>query len=354
MRSNDVLARAALSGQERLVIEVTAWLGGRYLGNVPIVSDSWQVSDTADVTVPGGVEFDVPNLPQWRPLAPTHPLAAYGQRYRVRVGFGDTLVTWGWYRANRSVPSGPTISASGKGLLHELERARFTRPLQTTSGQTRSQVMATLCRGIMPLHIAPSLPNPVVPVTTWDEDRLAAAWEVVESWPARMSVDDAGVIVVEPAWSDTRAGAPVGELVDGPGGLLVDLDAAGDPDEDAFNAYVVANVPEGEAAPVVAVWTMPDGPMRWGGPYGYHPGFFSSPLNPADPAKLLAIGERMTRRQVGRQGRWKFTALPDPRFEVGDVVRLRHRAQGVDTTVRVINLTLTRSGMTGEVSEVTP
>ena len=117
---------------------------------------------------------------------------------------------------------------------------------------------------------------------------------------------------------------------------------------------MVANVPEGEAAPVVAVWMMPDGPMRWGGPYGYHPGFFSSPLNPADPAKLLAIGERMTRRQVGRQGRWKFTALPDPRFEVGDVVRLRHRAQGVDTTVRVINLTLTRSGMTGEVSEVTP
>lgn len=333
---------------DALTVEITSWLGDEQVGDpLPVVSSSWKITDTAGVTVPGTVEFQVPAAEEWRPLLPDHPLANYGQRYRVRIGFGDQMLTWGWYRADRSQQQGVVIACSGKGLLREVERARFTRPFQTVTGATWQATVTDLLRGILPVTFE-GVPNAVMPRTTWEEDRLAAVWEVIESRPARITIDDSATAVVSPAWNDLVPGEAVKELVDGEGGTLVSLQPDGDDNEDPPNAYVVSTVPEGDAEPIVEVWTQPSGPMRWGGPYGYNPAFFASPLNPTDRSQLRAIAQRMTLRAAAQQKRVAFVALPDPRVEVGDVVHVRSELNGVDALARITNLALSRQGMTGD------
>ncbi|MFT4295645.1 MAG: hypothetical protein QM582_09565 [Micropruina sp.] len=333
-----------------LTIEITSWLGENLLGVIPVVAGSWKVTDTYGVTVPGTVEFSVPALDQWRPVAPDHPLAAVGQRFRVRVGYGDQLVTWGWYRAARPVREGAVIRCTGIGLLRDVERARFTRPLQSKTGQTWRAVLADLLRGILPVDFDAAPADAVQPVTTWEEDRLAAVWEIIESRPARLVIDDSATAVVLPPWNDTAPGPAVAQLVDGAGGTLVELDPDGDTDEDPPNGYVVSTVPDGDVEPITEVWTMPDGPMKWGGPYGYNPAFFASPLNPSDRVKLRAIAERMTRRAVQQTLRFGVVSLPDPRLEVGDVVHVRSARYGVDGLARITNLALTRTATTTNVA----
>ncbi|MGC4106044.1 MAG: hypothetical protein QM753_06775 [Thermomicrobiales bacterium] len=333
----------------RLVLELVSYLDGEPLATIPVVSGSWRVTDEAGVRVPGSIAFTVPARPEWIPTTPAHPLAWYGQRVRASIGWeGDPLTTWGWYRLDRPRVSRPLVECTGTGLLRLVERARFTQSWQTTAGQTRAQVARALLAGILPVAAA-GVTDEVLPVVTWSDDRLAAFWDVVESWPARVVMDEQTVTIV-PAWNDTSPGSPAAELVDGPGGSLtapLEPVAGGD---DPFNGYVVSNVPEGDTAATVRFWGMPDGPMRWGGPYGQNPGFFSSPLNPADPVKLLAIGERMTRREVAAGRAFKFQALPDPARRVGDVVTLQARAQGVHGLARITALSFTRSVMGGTVS----
>lgn len=334
-----------------LAVEVTSWLDGELLGVVPVVAGSWKITDTAGVTVPGSVEFSVPATDEWRPLTAGHPLASFGQRYRVRVGYGDQLTAWGWYRATRPSQEGAVVQCGGVGPLRDVERARFTRPYQTASGQTWRAVLTDLLRGILPVTFDDTAPaDAAQPVTTWEEDRLGAVWEIVEARSARLSVDDTGTAVVSAAWDDTTPGDPVAQIVDGAGGTLVELSPDGDSDEDPPNGYVCSTVPDGDVEPITEVWTMPDGPMRWGGPYGFNPQFFASPLNPSDRMQLRGIAERMTRRAVAQQTRLGFRTIPDPRLEVGDVVYVRSARHQVDGLARVTNLALTRQALTGNVS----
>ncbi len=328
-------------------IQLSSYLGGKKLAAIPVVSGSWKVTVESDVTVPGAIEFSVPAVDDWVPVGADHPLQGMGQRVWARVDQGSGWRTWGWYRLAKPSRDGSVINCTGQGLLREVERYRLTTSWQTVDTDTRAGVVKALLAGILPVVVS-GIADEVLPVTTWEEDRLAAFWEVVESWPARAEIREQSVWIL-PAWSDTAPGAPTGALVDGEDGNLIDL-VPGEDDTDPFNGYVVSTVPEGDEAAVVRLWTMPDGPMKWGGPYGHNPGFYSSPLNPTDPVKLLAIAERLTRRAVSTGQTLKFTARPDTQLSLGQVVTLRSSRRGVSGTGRVLSLELTRSALTGRVA----
>ena len=328
-------------------IEVTSWLDGEPVATIPVVSGSWKITDTAGVTVPGTLEFSVPALDEWRPVSPDHPLAAFGQRFRVRLGNGEDWLTWGWFRAGRPALEGAVIKCVGAGLLRDVERSRFTRAYQSAAGATWRAVLADIVRGILPIDFEDAPADGAQPVTTWEQDRLGAVWEIVESRPARMVVDESATLVVLPPWDDEAPGDPIADLFDGEGGTLVEISPDGDSDEDPPNAYVVSTVPEGDAEPVTEVWTMPDGPMRWGGPYGWNPEFFASPLNPTDRVELRRIAQRMTLRAVAQGVRVGFVIRPTPLLEVGDVVHVRSVRHGIDGLARITNLSLTRTATAG-------
>ena len=55
-------------------LDLTSWLGGTALGQIPVVSGSWKVSEESGVDIPGSIEFSVPATPDWIPVAPDQDL----------------------------------------------------------------------------------------------------------------------------------------------------------------------------------------------------------------------------------------------------------------------------------------
>lgn len=329
-------------------VRLTSWLGGTFLGEIPVVDGSWKVTDQAGVKVPGTLDFSVPATAEWKPTTPGHPLAAMGQRIWAQVDQGDGWRTWGWFRAKRPKVSGSLVACQGQGLLCEIERFRFLTSVQPVIGDTRVQILKTLVGGIMPVVVSGVSDIYFSQPVSWEESRIDALWELLDSWPARAEVREQALWIL-PAWDDSNPGAPVVNLIDGPGGTLVSLDPADD-DTDAYNGYRVSTVPAGDEAAVVRLWTMPDGPMKWGGPYGCNPGFQASPLNPTDPGALLAIAERLTRRDVAAGRTVTFTAVPSLVASVGQIARVRSVQSGVDGIGRITSVELTRSALTGSVA----
>lgn len=117
---------------------VDSWLGGAWLGQVPVKAGSvtWttsqQVQGTLSLTVPrvGAADQDE-NSRDWTPLAPDSPLATMGQVLHVQVTVSSLVSTDRW-----DVPLGrflitqwevgaTDIRVTGKSLLHRLEEDRL-------------------------------------------------------------------------------------------------------------------------------------------------------------------------------------------------------------------------------------
>lgn len=339
-------ARAVAAGS-RPVIEVRSWLGAEDLGLVPVVTGTWQVRESTDDQVPGEVTFSVPNLPDWRAGGiPDHPLGQFGQQLEVRVGSQmkgadePELLPQGWFRITDVVPNGDVIDVTGTGLLCLVQQARFLAPYTAAKAASRQAVIKKILQGILPVAFD-GVADETFPGGTWDRERIDALYEVVQGWPARVWVDETGTVVVSPVWSDRLTSADV-SILDGPGGSLVEVTMAPTP-ETAFNGYVVSTVPEGDEAPVTGKALLASGPMRWGGPYGYRPGFYASPVLKPVVSQLTSVATAMVQRARRRAETMTITALPDARVEVGDVVRVRSQRQSVDRLARVTERQLTRT-----------
>lgn len=330
-------------------VTVTAWLGDQYLAEVPVVLGSWEVTDAEDDATPGTIRFQVPNTPEWRPTAPDHPLGWYGQTVQLRAGYGAETLPLGVYRLDRPTITDETIDVTGRGLMCRVEDARFLEPWKAT-GLTRAGAVRRLLAGILPVAFV-GVVDEALPEVVEDRERLDALQAVLEGWPARVHVDDSGVAVITPPFDDLRPGAPLLDFVDGPAGTIESVDPSADgADEGVFNGYSVSTQPDATTAQMTESWVMLDGPMRWGGPYGYRPGFFSSGFLTASRARLRTIAETMTRRAVRRQDAVSFQAAPDYRAQIGDVVRVRDSRVGVDMVGRLTRITHRRTATAGTVS----
>lgn len=320
--ASERFARMVLRSRQT-TIEVTSWLGAEPLGEVPVVLGSWEIIDAEDEQVPGEIRFDVPNNPEWRPVGNDHPLARFGQQVQIRVGIvvrGEPeLLNMGRFRITEVNPDGEVISVTAQGLLVNVERARFLAPYTVKSGTTRQAAIQRMLQGILP--VAFDVPDETMPTGTWERERIDALQEIVQAWPARIWVDDTGVAVVSEPWPDAISVADV-EYTFAAGANLLAVNPSPTPERD-FNGYVVSTVPEGDEAPVTGQYLLPFGPMAWGGPYGFNPGFYASPVLPPDANRLAAIAKTMTERSRRRNDTVDVSALPDPRVTVGTTAWIR-------------------------------
>lgn len=340
--ATDAFGDAVVNGG-RPVFEVTSWLGSTNLGPVEVVTGTWTVTDAEDEEVPGQVSFSVPNSAAWRPTSPDHPLGRFGQQLQIRAGYdratGPEFVPLGWFRIMSVVPNDEVLQVDARGLMINMQRARLLSPFTAAKNSTRRAAITMLTKGILPVSY--DLADEQFPGGTWEEDRLGAMREIVQGWPGRVYVDDDGVLVVGPGWSDTLGAANV-NILDGPGGTLRNLEPS-PVTENEFNAYKVSTVPEGDESPVSEVAYLRTGPMRWGGPYGYNPGFYASPLLKPVRAQLQAVAQAMVQRARRRVEQVEITATPDYRIELGDIVRARSTRQGWDGRVRVVKVQHSRT-----------
>jgi hypothetical protein len=134
------------------------------------------------------------------------------------------------------------------------------------------------------------------------------------------------------------------ELVDGPSGTLVSAAQAsvgGGDDQAPHNCYRVTAQPEGTDQAVSGTWTLTYGPWRWGGPYGFAPGFYESAALPTNRQQLRAVAQSMTLRSLAPMNSWTVTAAADARVQKGDVAHVRDARRGLDIIGRVTSVTHT-------------
>lgn len=331
---------ARRGGSPRLVLD--SWLGGDWLARLPISRESWDLSDSLDQVVPGELHFEVPRLPKWVPTHPAHPLAKNGQQVSARIGWqhpgqaAPDIMPAGWYRITDVELTKANIRVTAQGRLWMVEQARFLTPW-STAGLTRGQAVAKLLAGIIPYRITGLVDEPC-PAAVYETDRIAALREIVDGWPARIRMDSDGVAVITAPLDDDDPGAPVATLARG-----LNLTEEVVPDSSrppAYNAVVVSSTGDGLAPVVSETVVQVDGPLRWGGPYGYRPTFYTSPmLAGVSRSRMREVGAQQLTRALTRSQSYQVTALPDYRIEAGDVVAVVDPSSGIDMIGRVMTVT---------------
>jgi len=317
-------ALAVVQRSYTMQVRAESWLGGELLADdIPVASGS-EERDRA-LGVPERVTLTVPirdGGTDWSPISPDHPLAAFGQQLRIEYGIGvgrDTeWINRGWFVITGSSTEGETVSVQAEGLLTLIEEAKFAAPFQPSG--TLGSTVRSLVEPALTVQIDAALTDRSVPVgMQWDEDRMAALTEVLDSWPAVARVTEDGLLLVEPL---VDTGTSVMELTDGTDGTVVRW--LGSSSRDGGANVVVARGEDFTGNPVqgVAYDTDQDSPLRYGGPFSLLPVpyFFQSPLLATVAQCRTAASAALARLRRSVSRRLTVTLVPHPGLIPGDIV----------------------------------
>lgn len=303
---------------------VSSWLGGSVLADsVPITAGrvSWSVSNrvtsSVKLTVPR-TSVEAGRTRNWRPSGPRDPLARYGQTLDVSLVVDGVLVRLGRFAiTDWSDNEDGSIAVTGQGQLRFVADDRLTSPTAPRDGGTLRSEFVRLTPGYMSAQFASSLVDRECPkAMEWDEDRLAALYEIADAWPARLREDSWGGVVVLPPLPEVPA--PVVTLSDGEDGTVVSATTA-DTRDGAYNVFVVRSSKDGVDAQAIAEVT--NGPMNASGDYRPVPRFFSSPLF-ENEQQCLTAAQTMRAESVRQSRVRRVTMAPDPRLELDDAVEI--------------------------------
>ena len=318
-------------------VEVTATLGGRVLGSVPIAQG--QVVESAAGESLARLAITVEATDEWVPSHPAHPLAAFGQELIVRRGFlnaaGERI---GWEHLGTfrimpsSAPSGGWLDVEAESVDVRLRLARWVVPTRT-SGTLRSQ-LEQICFGVVPVVVS-TIPDRAIPDRTWEaqDTRRESLIELCDAAGAVPRII-AGRLTILPAPTATAATSTVRS---GRGGTLVSADPVTDGDVTP-NAVVASSAPENSTAPITRQVSVMLGPRRYAGPYGPVPTFFASPLLTTYAQCTLAARTRLDRLQASSPD-LEVRCVTDPRIRLGSVVRVVDEPTDTDAVVRVTQAT---------------
>ena len=318
-------ALALVQGDFTMRIRAEAWLGGELLAADIPVSDGGEDRDRS-LAVPESVRLTVPREDRgtsWEPVAPDHPLAAYGQQLRIDYGVdiaGHTeWINRGWFLTTESETNGDTVTVQADGLLQLIDEAKLSAPFQPASGDTLASVAQELVEPALTVVVSSLVDRAVPQGMQWDTDRMTALREVLNAWPADARVTEDGYLSIEPL-SDT--GTPVLALTDGVGGTVIRW--LGKTSRDGAFNVVVAQGEDSAGAQVqgVAYDRTGTSPFRVGGPFSPLPVpyFYYSPLlNTVAECRTAAETtlQRLRRRAFRELG---VTMVPHPGLVPGDII----------------------------------
>lgn len=303
---------------------VSSWLGGSVLADdIPVLSG--KVTWTVDQKVQANLKLTVAassvedgRMRRWRPQGARDPLARFGQILDVSLIVEGVLVRLGRFQiTDWKDSSDGRIEVSGAGMLQAVADDRLVEATGPRDEGTLRSEFARLTPEYMSAQFAPTLMDRACPkAMEWDEDRLAALYEIADAWPARLREDSWGGILVLPPLADIPA--PVLTLEDGAGGTLIGAPTS-DTREGSYNVFVARSSADGIDAQ--AVVSVSGGPMDPSGDYLPVPKFFSSPLL-LDEAQCRAAATTMRDNSVRRSRIRQVELVPDPRVELDDAVEL--------------------------------
>lgn len=313
---------------------VDSWLGGDWLGRVPVKAGSvtWttsqQVQGTLSLTVPRiGAASASEDSRDWTPLAVDSPLATMGQVLHVTVTVSSLVSTDRW-----DVPLGrflitqwevgaTDIRVTGKSLLQRLEDDRLTSPTAPYSGGTLASELRRLVGGHMGVIVSDALTNRACPSMSWGESRIDAAYEIADAWPARLREGPDGVLYVLPP-QPTLTERPETTLTDGESGTVIGVTRQGSR-SGIYNRVVARGQEQDDAGQprFQSIVDQQDGPLRTSGPYGVVTKFFSSPLITSTTAAFDSAST-MLATSVRQKTTVPVTHVPNPALTLDTPVEL--------------------------------
>lgn len=325
-----------LRASHQVRIQVDAYRDGQLvLADLPIGGGSVTVDSGSQVRRTLSLTVSDPSLaPGTDPLA---PLAPYGSELYVRRGirYPNSSVEWvplGWFRVEScSHTSGDQLQVTGADRSASVQDAKFTG---TTASVTSNTIPAEITRLIQGGRSGTTVTDRTgntspTPSVFWEQDRWQAIQELAQSIGADVFFDPDGNAIIAPTPSITSA--PVWWVDAGESGVLVSASTESTR-EGTFNGVVASGEAGGSWPPVSATVTDndPASPTRWGGPFGYKPYFYVSPLITTQAQATAAATSLLAKvRAMGRQ--LSVSLVPNPALEVGDVVRVRFPDGSVET-----------------------
>lgn len=344
-----------LAASHAIRTRVSAWRGGDYLGTAPLLDGD--LTEQADQFVTGAVDLSVSPVDptsgdRWTPARPTDALNVYGSRlhlsYDVQRASGGWLSTsLGWFIVDEWEDEGDAVTVSAVDVRDAIVTAKLLGPSTPKAGATFASELQALIGGRLPLDLTAAPANRAVPRSmSWSESRSEAVDELLTAWPARMELDEDGVLIVLPADLETRPADVT--LREGVGGTIVKQTRSGS--RDGLYNVVVARGEDTSStttAPVTgyAADTNPDSPTYVGGPMGELVTFFSSPLL-TTRARADAAAATVLARSLRRSETVPVQCLPDPRLGVNARVDLT-RSDGTVSRCVVLTSRLPLTGAGG-------
>jgi hypothetical protein len=340
-------ATSALTRSYTYYVRAESWLGDVLLADdIPITSG--QEQGDRSLRVPERISLSVPRIDRgidWSPYADDSPLAANGQRIKIELGVGLGLSTeteWfqrGWFVINKTVVNGDTVEVEALGLLCLVDEARLVSPYQPTG--TISATLQGLVEPALTIHVSGVSDRAVPSGINYDEDRLGAVLDLLDSWPADARVSPHGYLEVTLAGDSTTS---VLSLTDGAGGTVIE--ATGESTrEDSWNV-VVARGTATDGAQVQGVAYLERGPKIYGGAFNPLPVpyFFPSPLLTTVDEAQQAAATVMARLSRKSSRSIQVALVPHPALVYGDVVTIISDAYTGDGVVDAYVLPYTADG----------
>ena len=306
MRLIDEASRLALEGSRPAdTLTVWAWHGGSLAIPEPLQVISWSAQDEAGESVKVGQKLTLTvadpdgTLGAWKF---DDPLSVAGTRLQViyRVG-GAGAVNFGWFRV---VGNEPTTSHDSRviaeyGLMKpDSTEAPHERRVFTTSGVVKLECVDLTFDVDRDRFAAPESPGPEATALSefgrltaeyfptvidpgvadvglsghlvFDRERLEACQDLLSRVSARYRMGGDGECHVYPLRT-----APVLRVE--PGASLVSVSRKQSIDG-LYNHWVVEGKDAGNDAPVYGAAFIESGPLRYGGPHGKAPFFYSSEM----------------------------------------------------------------------------
>lgn len=306
MRLIDEGSVEALAGSRPAdTLIVWAWRDGVLVVPEPLQVKSWSFTDEAGDAVKVGQKISLVvgdpdgTLGAWKF---DDPLGVAGTRLQViyRVG-GAAAVNYGWFRITSNQPDemvdwrvineygydepdavlGPhkrrvpivtnVVRLEAVDLTLDVDRDRFENPVSPEPGATVLSEVARLTAPHFPLVVdAGVVDQPVSRFTVWDRERLEAVQDVLALAVARYRMGGDGELHVYP-----RSSEPVWTIE--PAKSLVSVSRRQTADR-LYNRWVVEGKQADDGSPIRTALSLDSGPLRWGGPHGREPFFYTSEM----------------------------------------------------------------------------
>lgn len=265
----------------------------------------------------------------------TDILSPYGYEARLLRGImlpdGPELLPLGVFPIQTSEIDGVTIisTITTQDRSRTVSDARFEEDYQIAPGTNYADAIRDMIAAGVPgleyLFDDTTFNTPRLTFAA-QSDRWTAAQTMAKSIGREILFDGDGRCTMRP--EPTFASEPVATITEGTN--LTAVDMALDRDT-AYNRVIAtsSNASTGEVFRGVATDDDPRSPTWYEGPFGRKPRFFSSEFIASDEQAATAAASILA-ANIGVSQSVNFGAVPDPRLECSDVVRITRAALGID------------------------